>query len=84
MCHLNDAPTGIPVSEQIDSHRELPCATGVIDVKGFLGGLIKVGYDGPVACEPFRPELRKLPPEEAVSTVAAAMKKAVQIAEATV
>jgi sugar phosphate isomerase/epimerase len=82
MCHLNDAPKGIPVAQQVDSRRELPCATSVIDVKAFLGGLIKIGYDGPVACEPFSQELRKMPPEQALITVAEAMKKATAVAEA--
>ncbi len=81
MCHLNDAPKDVPVAQQIDSRRGLPCATGVIDVKAFLGALIEIGYDGPVACEPFSQALRKMPPEQAVSTVAAAMKKAVALAE---
>ncbi len=80
MCHLNDAPKDVPVAQQVDSRRDLPCATGVIDVKAFLGALIKIGYDGPVACEPFSQALRKMPPEQAVSTVAAAMKKAVALA----
>jgi sugar phosphate isomerase/epimerase len=82
MCHLNDAPKGIPVGQQVDNHRELPCATGVIDVKGFLGALIEMGYDGPVACEPFNQELRNMSPEQAVSTVASAMTKACELAEA--
>jgi sugar phosphate isomerase/epimerase len=81
MCHLNDAPKDVPVAQQVDSRRELPCATGVIDVKAYLGALIKMGYDGPVACEPFSQELRKMPPAEALSTVAAAMKKAVALTE---
>jgi len=81
MCHLNDAPKGVPVTQQVDNHRELPCATGVIDVKAFLGALIEIGYDGPVACEPFSQELRKMPPEQAVSTVSTSMKKAVALAE---
>ena len=81
MCHLNDAPKDIPVTQQVDSRRELPCATGVIDVKAFLGALIKIGYDGPVACEPFSQELRKMQPDEVVSAVATAMKKATALAE---
>ena len=36
---LNDAPTGVPVDQQVDSKRELPAATGVIDVRNFLGAL---------------------------------------------
>ena len=73
---LNDAPAGIPVDRQMDLVRDLPCATGVIDVKGFLGGLLAIGYDGPVRAEPFRPDLGKLPADEAVARTAAAMKKA--------
>lgn len=76
LCHLNDAPRDVPVAQQLDSRRELPCATGVIDTKTFLGALVKIGYDGPVACEPFSQELRKMPPDQALRAVAAAMKKA--------
>jgi sugar phosphate isomerase/epimerase len=81
MCHLNDAPKEVPVSQQIDNRRELPCATGVIDLKAFLGALVKIGYDGPVACEPFSQELRRMPPDQALATVAAAMKKAAALVE---
>jgi len=73
---LNDAPAGKDVDEQIDSRRELPCATGVIDVAAFLNALNTIGYDGPVRAEPFNAELRKMPGEEAVATTARAMKKA--------
>ena len=81
LCHLNDAPAGVKVEQQIDSRRALPCATGVIDVKAFLGAMIQIGYDGPVVCEPFTQELRQLTPEQALETVAAAMKKAAGLAE---
>lgn len=73
---LNDAPSGIEIDEQIDNKRELPMATGVIDVASFLKALNQVGYDGPVRAEPFNAVLRKLPAEEAVAKTAAAMKKA--------
>ncbi|MFN3325472.1 MAG: sugar phosphate isomerase/epimerase family protein [Bryobacteraceae bacterium] len=73
---LNDAPAGIPVDQQIDNRRELPMATGVIDVKTFLGALVKIGYDGPVRPEPFNAELRSLPPEQALAKTTAAMRKA--------
>jgi sugar phosphate isomerase/epimerase len=75
-CDLNDAPAGIAVDAQQDLKRELPCATGVIDVKTFLETLIAIGYDGPVRAEPFKAELRSLPPAEAVARTAAAMKQA--------
>ena len=81
LCHLNDAPAGIPVEQQVDNRRGLPCATGVIDVKTFLGAMIRIGYDGPVVCEPFSQKLRQLPPEQVLTSVAAAMKKAAALAE---
>ncbi len=73
---LNDAPGGIEIDEQIDNKRELPMATGVIDVATFLKSLNQIGYDGPVRAEPFNAALRKLPAGEAVAKTAAAMKKA--------
>ena len=75
-CDLNDVPAGIAVDQQIDSVRDLPSATGVIDLKTFLGALVKIGYDGPVRAEPFKAELRKLPREDAVKATATAMKRA--------
>lgn len=81
LCHLNDAPKGVPVEQQVDSRRDLPCATGVIDLKGFLGAMLTIGYDGPVVCEPFSQELRRMPPDQALGAVAAAMKKAVALNE---
>ncbi len=73
---LNDAPSGIEIDEQIDSKRELPSATGVIDIATFLKSLNQIGYDGPVRAEPFNAALRKLPSEEAVAATAKAMKAA--------
>ena len=58
--HVNDAPAGIEVDKQIDSRRTLPATTGVIDLKGFINTMVKIGYDGPVECEPFNQELRQM------------------------
>jgi sugar phosphate isomerase/epimerase len=80
-CHLNDAPAGVPVDQQVDNRRGLPCSTGVIDMKGFLSAMLKIGYDGPLVCEPFMPELRNKPADETLAIVAAAMKKAVALVE---
>jgi sugar phosphate isomerase/epimerase len=73
--HVNDAPPGIAVDEQIDNVRTLPGETGVIDIKGFLETLQAIGYDGPVTAEPFSQRVRELKPEEAVRETAAAMNK---------
>lgn len=75
-CDLNDAPRSVPVDQQRDGVRELPSATGVIDLKGFLSALVAIGYDGPVRAEPFNATLRTLPPEEAVAATSRAMKRA--------
>jgi len=58
--HVNDAPSGIDVDKQMDNRRQLPVTSGVIDMKGFINALVKIGYDGPVECEPFDQGLRKM------------------------
>ncbi|MBI4902350.1 MAG: sugar phosphate isomerase/epimerase [Acidobacteria bacterium] len=73
---LNDAPAGLDVDQQIDSRRELPVATGVIDVKAFLTALRDMGCDAPVRAEPFNAALRQMPPEQALAATVQAMKKA--------
>ena len=72
---LNDARTGFPADEQIDGMRELPSATGVIDLKAFLSALISIGYDGPVRAEPFNQPLRDMDNEAALKATYDAMKK---------
>jgi len=74
--HMSDAPAGIPKDQQVDNRRALPCSTGIIDTKGFLNALNRIGYDGPAAAEPMSQELRQLPAEQALAQVAAAMNKA--------
>ncbi|RJS75255.1 sugar phosphate isomerase/epimerase [Candidatus Bathyarchaeota archaeon] len=73
--HVNDAPPGIAVDEQIDSVRRLPGETGVIDIAGFLNAMKQIGYDGPVTPEPFDKKLKELPVETAVKTVSEALDK---------
>lgn len=73
--HVNDAPADIPVDQQVDSRRKLPVTTGVIDMKGFVNALVRIGYDGPVECEPFDQELRALPPEEALQATINALNR---------
>jgi len=56
--HINDAPRGVALENLVDNERELPGATGEIDLTGFLQTLARIGYAGPVAVETFwkRPE----------------------------
>jgi sugar phosphate isomerase/epimerase len=74
---LNDAPKGIEKRDQLDNERELPAATGVIDVASFVNALIRIGYDGPIRPEPFNKVLNELANEEACAATIIAMKKAV-------
>lgn len=62
--HLNDAPEGREPDEQIDDQRMLPGATGVIDVATFLAAVRELGFDGPVAAEPFNADVNALDPPQ--------------------
>ena len=75
-CDLNDAPKGLAVDQQIDNKRELPMATGVIDLQAFLSTLVELGYDGPVRAEPFNQALNKMDNDAATQATATAIKKA--------
>ncbi len=71
--HVNDGPVGVPVDEQLDGVRDLPGATGVIDIAGFLQSLAAIGCDAPVIPEPFV-DLSGLPSDAArLERVGAAM-----------
>ena len=73
---LNDAPTGVPKDQMPDNHRELPCATGLIDLAGFLSALNEIGYDGPVRAEPFNQAVNHMPKDDACEAAAVSIKKA--------
>lgn len=73
--HVNDAPAGIAIDDQIDNVRALPGETGVIDIKGFMEALRALGYDGPVTAEPFSQRLHALSPDAAIQETADAMSK---------
>ena len=73
--HVNDAPAGIEVDKQMDTRRKLPVTTGVIDLRGFINALVKLGYDGPVECEPFDQELRKMDQAAILQTTAESLNR---------
>jgi sugar phosphate isomerase/epimerase len=73
--HVNDAPKDVPLDQLRDGQREIPLATGVINMSGFINALHRTGFDGPVAAEPLGAPVRNLPPQEALATVADAMKR---------
>ncbi|MEW6235577.1 MAG: sugar phosphate isomerase/epimerase family protein [Candidatus Omnitrophota bacterium] len=73
--HVNDAPQGLSLGELVDSSRDLPTATGVIDLKRFINFLYNISYDGPVTCEPFNKPLNEMDNEEALKTVSDRMNR---------
>jgi len=73
--HANDAPKGVPIDELPDTKRELPGATGVIDLETFFGRLKKIGYDGPVHVEPFNRELSEMEDKAAIEKTGEALRK---------
>jgi sugar phosphate isomerase/epimerase len=68
--HINDAPPGVEIDMQLDQVRCLPGATGVIDLVAFLRALDRIGYEGPVAVEPFDAALAALPVDQRVARAA--------------
>ncbi|MDA0345883.1 MAG: sugar phosphate isomerase/epimerase [Verrucomicrobia bacterium] len=76
---LNDAPKGVDKQQQQDGQRELPLATGVIDLNPFLKALVKIGYDGPARAEPFNQPLRDLDDDAACKATIASLKKAMAL-----
>ena len=75
---LNDAPAGLAKKDQLDNARELPSATGVIEVAPFVNALKQIGYDGPVRPEPFNKTLNALENEAACAATITAMRRAVE------
>jgi sugar phosphate isomerase/epimerase len=73
--HINDAPAGIEVDEQMDLVRAMPGETGVLDIGGFLQALDDIGYDGPVTVEPFSKRVKEMTVDDAVAATAAAIHK---------
>ncbi len=76
---INDAREGFTRETQVDGKRELPMATGVINMKDFLQGLIDIKYDGPVRTEPFNQALNDLENDAALKTNMEAIKKSLAL-----
>jgi sugar phosphate isomerase/epimerase len=71
--HVNDAPAGVPLDQQLDGVRGLPGETGVIGVPAFLAAVARIGYTGPVMVEPFSQRVREMSPEDAVRATGEAL-----------
>ena len=68
--HVNDGYAGRERDQQLDGQRALPGETGIIDATRFVRALKKLRYDGPIAAEPFMPQLGKLSSDMVASRVA--------------
>lgn len=76
--HVNDAPPGIEINDQVDTVRAIPGETGVIPLVEILGILKDIGYDGPVTPEPFSEKITNMTPEEGARAMAEGLDKAWQ------
>ncbi len=74
---LNDANNQLSLDEQTDIARELPGATGVIDLASFVRALVEIGYDGPIRAEPFSRTLDLMDDRLAMQATYAAMTNAI-------
>jgi len=66
--HINDAPFS-DIEKLVDTERNIPGETGIIDLTSFLKTIKETGYDGPVTPEPFNRRVNELPDEIAVRLV---------------
>jgi sugar phosphate isomerase/epimerase len=60
LVHVNDAPAGLAIEEQIDTQRTLPMETGIIPAPEMLQALQRIGFAGSVMPEPFSASLNEL------------------------
>ncbi|MGB7156828.1 MAG: TIM barrel protein [Tepidisphaeraceae bacterium] len=71
--HVNDAIAGRSTDEQMAMERELPRASGEIDLRAFLQALQLIEYDGPVTAEPMSRALEALPRDAAIAATRGSM-----------
>ncbi len=78
-CDLNDAPVGKAIEALRDAPRALPASTGVIDLKTFVGALIKISYSGPVQVEPMLIEFRDMPTDAVLRQTADSLQRTLDL-----
>jgi len=71
--HVNDLIADRPLTEQTVMERELPGATGGVDIDAFLRTLVEIGYTGPVTAEPTNPRWKLTPRQQAATETADAI-----------
>lgn len=78
-CDLNDAPVGVAIEDLQDAPRALPASTGVIDLKTFVGALVKIGYSGPIQVEPMLIEFRSMPADAVLKQTADSLQRTLEL-----
>jgi sugar phosphate isomerase/epimerase len=63
--------------------RELPGATGIIDLTGMLTKLDALGFEAPIVVEPWNATLREMRPADAVEQAKIALDRCLQKANIT-
>ena len=58
--------------------RELPGATGTIDLTGMLKKLDALGFDGPIVVEPWNAQLREMSPPDAIEQTKIALDRCLE------
>jgi sugar phosphate isomerase/epimerase len=58
VAHIADAPDR-PMAEQVAFERKM-LGEGTADLKGFVAALRRIGYDGPLVCEPFQESFKTM------------------------
>ena len=71
--HVNDTIAGRPDDQQAVTERELPGASGGIDIGSFLRGLEEIGYEGPITSEPTNLKWRDIEPSRSAGETASAI-----------
>jgi sugar phosphate isomerase/epimerase len=61
--------------------RELPGATGIIDLTGMLNQLDAIGFQGPIVVEPWNAQLREMPPPDAIEQTKRSLDRCLQAAD---
>ena len=79
LVHVNDGVAGLSRDQQMDLECQLPCATGIIESTTFIRCLKAIGYDGPVAVEPFNAELEKQTPDKIANQVIASARQMLEL-----
>ena len=76
---LNDGKAGLTRDTLLNLERELPLATGIIDLKPFVQALVDIGYDGPVRTEPFNKALNEMDDEKALEVNMKSLQKVLSL-----